>query len=299
MSFLRQLRLNNNHDPRLYRAFRIDGAQVGKVRPGLAEALSDWSSVFVPESDGSLAMAPTLRSFHERSRAIATVLPSLVERGLMRPVTGEPYAVTASTPEHGLLAIDRAAAPAFGVRTFGQHLNGFVRDGDRLLMWIAKRSADRVTYPGRLDNLVAGGLPYGTPLAENLAKECWEEAGIDRSMAEGARPVGAVTYNRDTDWGFRPDTLYCYDLELPASFEPRCTDGEVESFHLCPVEQVAATVRDTDSFKLNVNLVIVDFLIRHGLLSPERDDYLALVGGLRPSAFAGEGLSACARTLQQ
>jgi len=136
---------------------------------------------------------------------------------------------------------------------------------------------------------VAGGLPYGIALAENLAKECWEEAGIDRALAARARPVGALSYNRDTDWGFRPDTLYCYDLDLPVSFAPRCTDGEVEAFHLWPVEEVAARVRDTDELKPNVNLVIIDFLIRHGLLGPEEDHYLELVGGLRPPAYAPHG----------
>jgi len=286
MSFLEQLRRNNNHDPGRYRAFRVAGMQVGKLRPALVEVLAQRPDSFVVEADGALALTPALRGFEERSRALSDALPTLVRRGLMRRPTGESYAVTVSTPEHALLVIDRAAAPAFGVRTFGQHLNGFVRDGDRLLLWIARRAADRVTYPSKLDNLVAGGLPYGIALADNLAKECWEEAGIDRALAARARPVGAISYTRDTQWGFRPDTLYCYDLELPASFAPRCTDGEVEAFHLWPVEELAARVRDTDELKLNVNLVIIDFLLRHGLLGPERDDYLELVDGLHQPAFA-------------
>ena len=37
------------------------------------------------------------------------------------------------------------------------------------------------------------------------------------------------------------------------------------------------------SFKLNCNLVIIDFLIRHGYISPEHEDYLFLVNGLHPS----------------
>jgi len=90
-----------------------------------------------------------------------------------------------------------------------------------------------------------------------------------------------VSYLRDGDWGLKPDTLYCYDLELPTNFEPRSLDGEVESFQLMPIEEVAALVDGSDQFKPNVNLVIIDFLVRHGLLGPERDDYLALAMGLR------------------
>ena len=104
-------------------------------------------------------------------------------------------------------------------------------------------------------------------------------------LAARARPVGAVTYNRDTERGFKPDTLYCYDLELPAGFEPRCNDGEVESFHLWPVERVAEAVLEGEAFKRNVNLVIIDFLVRHGHLGPERTDYLDLVTGLRPRPY--------------
>ena len=119
-------------------------------------------------------------------------------------------------------------------------------------------------------------------MAENLAKECWEEAAVSDSLAARAVPVGAVSYNVDTSKGFHPFTLFCYDLELPENFEPRCTDGEVESFHLWPVQKVMEIVRDTDQFKLNCNLVITDFLIRHGYLGPDDAEYLNLLSGLHP-----------------
>jgi len=96
-------------------------------------------------------------------------------------------------------------------------------------------------------------------------------------------PVGVVSYNRVARRGYRPDVLYCYDLELSADFEPRNTDGEVESFSLLPLEEVARLVRETDEFKLNCNLVIIDFLIRHGFLRPDEPEYLQLNLGLRRS----------------
>ena len=40
-------------------------------------------------------------------------------------------------------------------------------------------------------------------------------------------------------------------------------------------------MRETERFKFNVNLVIVDFALRHGLLSPDLEpDYERLVTGL-------------------
>jgi hypothetical protein len=46
-------------------------------------------------------------------------------------------------------------------------------------------------------------------------------------------------------------------------------------------------VRETDDFKFNVNLVLIDFGLRRGLIGPEDQDYLALVEGLRGSLVCG------------
>ena len=75
--------------------------------------------------------------------------------------------------------------------------------------------------------------------------------------------------------------MFCYDLEVPPDFQPMNTDGEVASFELWPIARVMETIRTTDQFKLNCNLVIIDFCIRHGLIGPDEPDYLALVQGLR------------------
>jgi hypothetical protein len=48
-----------------------------------------------------------------------------------------------------------------------------------------------------------------------------------------------------------------------------------------PAREVVARVRETDDFKFNVNLVIIDFAVRNGLLTADEPDYLAVVTGLR------------------
>ena len=50
---------------------------------------------------------------------------------------------------------------------------------------------------------------------------------------------------------------------------------------LWPIARVAEIVRDTREFKFNCNLVIIDFLVRHGLIAPEYPEYLEIVKGLR------------------
>ncbi|KAK1360482.1 Nudix hydrolase domain-containing protein [Heracleum sosnowskyi] len=115
-----------------------------------------------------------------------------------------------------------------------------------------------------LDHLVAGGLPHGISCGDNLVKECEEDAGIVKSIASQAIPVGVVSYMDIDGYRYKRDVLFCYDLKLPESFVPKNQDGEVGSFRLIPVELVADVIQKTEFFKLNCNLVIIDFLFRHG-----------------------------------
>ena len=62
--------------------------------------------------------------------------------------------------------------------------------------------------------------------------------------------------------GLRRDLLHCYDLVLPEDFVPHPQDGEVSGFELWPIEQVLERVRDTEEFKFNVNLVLIDLFLR-------------------------------------
>ena len=282
MSYFDHIRACNQYDLSGFAPFTIDGARVGWVRPGFAAHLSAWDHLFSVDERGAVALHTEGGDIEQRSRPLAPVLEELVRQGVLAYLHGEQYVATPGGREDGLVLIDRAASPWFGIRAFGQHLNGYVRDHDGIKLWIGRRAADRIHYPGRLDHLVAGGLPHGISLYDNLIKECREEAGIPEALARRAIPVGLITYVAETRQGLKPDTLYCYDLELPVDFQPRCTDGEVETFQLMPVDQVMQLVRDTDEFKLNCNLVIIDFLVRHGFLGPEQPHYAELVTGLHP-----------------
>jgi len=93
-------------------------------------------------------------------------------------------------------------------------------------------------------------------------------------LASQARPVGHITYAMVRPEGLRRDVLCCYDLTLPADFRPTPADGEVEAFELWPIAQVVDSVRQTDDFKFNVNLVLIDLFIRLGLLKGAEADRL-------------------------
>ena len=47
-----------------------------------------------------------------------------------------------------------------------------------------------------------------------------------------------LSYTYEDERGIFPEVQYVLDLELPASFEPVNSDGEVDSFMLVPCDQV-------------------------------------------------------------
>jgi len=282
MSFLDRIAECNNADLAPFRAFRIGVEQVGWIHTNFLPVLRGSPDVFVV-NDHEVSLAPSLDTMEKRNQGVATVLQQLKQEGRFRRKFGELYPVHPIGGGSMLMAMERAAVSHFGVRAQGVHMNGFVRKHDGIHMWIARRAANKSTYPGKLDNTVAGGQPIHLSYKENLIKECEEEASIRIEMAMRAISVGAISYvyEEKKEGRLKPNTLFCYDLEMPEDFVPNSTDGEIEKFMLWPIEHVAAIVRDTDDFKLNCNLCIIDFLVRHGLIEAEHPDYLAICQGLR------------------
>jgi 8-oxo-dGTP pyrophosphatase MutT (NUDIX family) len=255
--FLRHIRVCHNAKlPGTRRAFCILADQVGWVPPRLAEVLATY-----PE----IRSEPTRVTLTEPG-ALPRIARQLSAGGFCR-WRDEAFDVRAAPQGPVLTTIDRGALPAFGVAAEGVHVNGLVRRDDGLFLWIARRAMSKALDPGKLDHLVAGGVPAGLTAEETLVKEAAEEAAVPAGIAAGARRVGVISYAMERFEGLRRDRLSCYDLELPQDFRPRATDGEVDSFELWPIERVLAAVRDTDDFKFNVTLVLIDLFLRQGLIS--------------------------------
>ncbi|XP_054813504.1 nudix hydrolase 20, chloroplastic-like isoform X2 [Prosopis cineraria] len=230
--------------------------------------------------DEYVSLDPTLKTPEQRTSAVGNVIKCLGEEWIPG-IRNELYPVRSSFGASTFLLLERAAAPYFGTKVYGVQMNGYVEQNGQKHLWVGKRSRVKTTYPGMLDELAAGGLPHGIDCRENLVKECEEEAGIPRSISTAATSVGAVSYMDIDGYRYKRDVLFCYDLNLPASFEPKNKDGEVDSFKLIPVKQAAEVIRQTQFFKPNCALVIIDFLFRHGYISPESHGYLNLLRSLR------------------
>ena len=168
--------------------------------------------------------------------------------------------------------VDRGALPVLGIAAAGVHMNGLVRRDRGVWAWVARRAPDKKLDPGKLDHLVAGGVAAGMSFDDTLVKEAEEEAGLSPELTRTAARVSTIRYATAREEGLRRDMLACYDLWLPETFQPRAVDGEVAGFELWPVAQLAARVRETDDFKFNVNLVLIDLFLRLGIL-PEGETF--------------------------
>jgi len=278
-SLLRHIRACNNAAlPGGRVRFAVAGEPVGWLDPALAERLL------------GLGCTRTARGVNARPEQLQPLARALADAGLV-PWRSEPFDVRPELDdtERGNIALgqlDRGACPAFGVQEAGVHLNGLVEQGGATKLWVARRSASKLLDPGKLDHLVAGGIPSGLGPAETLRKEADEEAGIPPALVAGAVHVATIGYAMQRPEGLRRDWLYCYDLHLPPDFRPEARDGEVAGFELWDLPRVLETVRRSDDFKFNVNLVLIDLFLRRGLVGGEEAVQLRAALARQPSGGA-------------
>lgn len=266
--------------PDAYRPFIVEGKSLGRIRETFAAALADFPDVFTVTTD-AVTLSNTLTTPKARTEAVAAVLEILKSQGMFPGWRGEPYPVSTGFYDPPLLTIERASSILFGTMAYGVNLNAFVRRVDGIYMWIARRSAEKPVAPGKLDHAVAGGQPTGISVSENLIKECWEEAGIPKELAENAIPVGILSYLTERAGGLRHSLFFNFDLELGEDFKPRNTDGEVDEFFLWPMDEVMDRMTNTEDFKFDVPIGILDFAIRHGILGPDNPNYIYISEALR------------------
>lgn len=188
-------------------------------------------------------------------------------------------------PKNDLLYnIERSASALFGIMTYGVHMTAYVRSPQSshgMKIWIPRRAAGKQTYGGMLDNTVAGGMATGEDPLECLVRESEEEASLPRDLVRKcATSQGTVTYiyirtaQATGEVGLiQPECQYVYDLELPADIIPKPNDSEVQEFYLWDVEEVQEHMARRE-FKPNCALLMLDFFIRHDILTPGNEkDY--------------------------
>ena len=265
--------------------FVVDGRVVGALDPPRAMALARFPDRFVVEAQ-EVRFASHLTDAAARTTAAASVARALADEGRLSAWRDERYAVGAGPDGVPLFLLERAAARYFGIRTFAAHVNGTTQRDGGPAMWIARRSPRKAIDPGLLDNMIGGGIAAGRTVAETVAKEAWEEAGLPAVLARTARPIDTLEIRRAQPDGLHVETIFVHDLELPDDTIPANRDGEVAEFRLVAPEQAARLVANEagpEVVTADASLVIVDWLMRHGYVSRGTAAWSAL-GRLRRGA---------------
>lgn len=182
------------------------------------------------------------------------------------------------------VCLERFTAPLFGIATRGAHMTAYVRTPSGLKIWVPRRSAHLFTYPNKLDTTVAGGIKAEHSPFDCIVAEADEEASLPADFVkENARATGIITYvTKNINSGLiRPDVLYVFDIELPEIMIPKPKDDEVSEFYLWSIEEVMQAMLRQE-FKPNSNLVMIDFFIRHGIVTQKNEDnYIEIATRLR------------------
>ncbi|MCJ1462409.1 hypothetical protein MMC07_001010 [Pseudocyphellaria aurata] len=225
----------------------------------------------------------TSDELHRRqSIVIAETLQLARERNVFAVLSGwrnELYPVNTSSQIP--TSIERAGSSLFGIVTYGVHMTAYVKYQNGIKIWVPRRAKTKQTFGGMLDNTVAGGISTGENPFESLVREAAEEASIPESIIRSrAKSCGMVTYIyiRDQRAGgesglLQPEVEYVYDLELDPSVVPLPADGEVEEFYLWTIEEVQKALAE-GQFKPNCAIVLLDFFVRHGILTFDNEKHL-------------------------
>ncbi|MCJ1283339.1 hypothetical protein MMC26_002667 [Xylographa opegraphella] len=258
---------------------------IGFIRPYILEEMP-WSSkiridhvrqeVRLPNDDveATLALSETLN----KARAIGRFAVLKGWRDELYPVTGLKSNIT----------VERAGSALLGIVTYGVHMTAYTEGPNGIMIWVPRRSPTKSTYPSMLDNTVAGGITAGEEPFESLVREAAEEASLPEEIVrKGAKPCGTVSYFhiRDSRAGgetglMQPEIQLVYDLKLPEDTVLKPSDDEVQEFYLWGVEKVQNALAE-EKFKPNCALVLMDFFVRHGILTVENEpDYMDIVASI-------------------
>ncbi|KGO45803.1 hypothetical protein PEX1_002060 [Penicillium expansum] len=264
-------------------AFRVNGcsAILGYILQEIVEQIQWSDSWSIDHQQQSVTLAtPATATADMRSRVLEDSLEStrrLAIISMLESWRDEKFPVYGPEGEV-LLEIERCASALFGIVTYGVQLLCYVKDERGLRLWIGKRSERKQTYPGMLDSTAAGGLGAGKLPIEALICEAQEEASLSEEIVKmKVKPMSHLSYFhvRGNQAGgesglFQPEIEYTYELELDPSIIPKPRDSEVECFRLYTIEEVLYALK-WGQFKPNSAIVIVEFLIRHGILNVENE----------------------------
>ncbi len=200
-----------------------------------------------------------IRHASEAWRVDAPAVPSLAaiaawlrDAGLAGRWRDELLAVV-DERERPVAAIERSVVRVLGLTTFAVHLVGFTVDGVR--MWVQQRAFDKATDPGLWDTLMGGQVAAGETVESALARETWEEAGLDIASLLDLRRGERIPFRRPVADGYLVEHIDVYTARLRDGVEPANRDGEVVRFDCLDAAALEERL-ERGEFTLEASLII-------------------------------------------
>ena len=183
----------------------------------------------------------------------------LHDAGLAGAWRGEQLAVHDQF-DHFKGTVERAAVRPLGIATSAVHLIGRVPDGR---FWCQQRAFDKPNDPGLWDTLMGGMVSSADTVETALARETWEEAGLQLADLQDMRYGGRLTTRRPAaegnGAGYKIEDIDWYCCTVPEGVTPENRDGEVAQFALMEVDDMLARIRQ-GSFTMEAALIVAEAL---------------------------------------
>ena len=228
----------------------LEAVEVGSIEPALGRRLV---AAGLP-----LRRAPACWTIEgEPDRALASIAGWLDAHGLCSRWRGELLAVDdIGGKRHAV--VERAAVRPLGIATHAVHLVGRTADGR---WWVQQRALDKATDPGLWDTLMGGMVGAGESIAQTLARETAEEAGLDLAALDPLAPAGRLTVRRPVADGYMIERIDVFEAVVPDGLEPVNRDGEVVRFECLDTAALHARLLD-GAFTLEAALILAAALQR-------------------------------------
>lgn len=216
----------------------VNGQAVGSlvehflIDTGIAGRLGGDALLSKRERSGTavwLLESPT----QDATALMGRLADALRDAGRSGPWRNEQLAVQAVDGSR-IGTVERGAVRVLGIATLAVHLVGVAPDGR---LWVQQRAANKANYPLHWDTLMGGMVSAQDSLEQALARETWEEAGLQIADLQGLRHGGVLRFRQPDsdggdDLGYMYEDIHWYAATVPEGTEPRNQDGEVAQFAL-------------------------------------------------------------------
>lgn len=208
--------------------------------------------------------------------SLALLAEALRTQGHAGPWRHEALAVRG--PDGQVLArLERGLVRVLGVATQAVHLVGWTGSvpqrpgfspaglaaGTPASMWVQQRALDKPNDPGLWDTLMGGMVAARDGLDQALARETWEEAGLQLEQLQGLRHGGRLLIERPSadglSTGYMVEHIDWFEAAVPHGLRPQNQDGEVAQFADWPLGLLWQRLAQED-FTLEASLVLAQAL---------------------------------------